>query len=102
MRYIFTLTRHDDNRESYNLVEAPEWVVPLDLLVSYAQQYGNLSFVESMNFHDFYQQSYSEERYREMFAKMRVLPRLGDAFSDLEWKLANLYRTVVFQKKRRR
>ena len=102
MRYQFTLTEYNaESGEGHNLVEAPEWIVSMDTLCQYANMYGNLRLVrdESVNFHDFYKTHSNVPRYRSLLQKMKVVTRDGgDQFSELEWKLAGLYRTAVFRK----
>ena len=103
-KYDMTLTEYDNDEtddKGYNFVEAPEWVVPMASLVHHAWKNGNLFLVheESLNFHDFFQaKRRAEPKYRELLSRMKVLQSPGDKFSEIEWKLANLYRTLVFKK----
>jgi hypothetical protein len=71
----------------------------LDVLKHYAQTYGSYEFVESHNFQEFYQNALHDDKALAMFDQMKVLPHPKDQFSDLEWNLVGLYRTVVFRRK---
>lgn len=102
VRYDITLTEYGDGEkdgEGNPYVEAPEWLVPMALLIDRAWHNHRLYLVPSMsrNFHEIFQQYCNSPEYKKLLEQMRVLER-GASFSPIEWKLARLYRTLVFQK----
>lgn len=103
IKYDMTLTEYndDDDELSCNFVEAPEWVVPMASLVHHAWKYGNLFLVhkESHNFGEFFQAKQGEnEKYKDLLTQMSVSADNSRGLSEIEWTMANLYKTLVFQK----
>lgn len=101
-RYDITLTEYAEGErdgEGNPYVEAPEWLVPMALLIDRAWHTHGLYLVPSlsMNFHEIFRRFCSTSEYGPKLQQMRVLEP-GASFSPIEWKLARLYRTLVFQK----
>ena len=97
LQYHFTL--FDEADKGVNAVNAPEWLVTTPTLKYYADL-NNLEIVERCRLGDFVTKNLDtdQEDIKLQWKRMNV-PNYSGSVSDIEWKVANLYQVLVFQKK---
>ncbi|GAB9463574.1 Mrna cap guanine-n7 methyltransferase [Globisporangium polare] len=93
LRYNFTL-RDSDSEEGGEAVDAPEYLVPDDLLLRLLKENG-FELLLKQNFHQFILKS--TDKNRSLLEKMKVMNYDG-SISDAEWEIAGLYQVLAFKK----
>lgn len=93
LRYKFTL-RDSDAEDGGEAVDAPEYLVPDDLLLRMLKDHG-FELLLKQNFHQFILKNLDANR--SLLDKMKVLNYNG-SISDAEWEIAGLYQVVAFKK----
>jgi len=93
-RYEFTL--RDGTEESAKAVEAPEWLVPLEVLKQMAAA-NSLELKHYERLPNYAVRQMSNDSDKALFRRMNVLNQEG-SISRPEWEIASLYVVVVLQK----
>lgn len=93
LRYNFTL-RDSDSEEGGEAVDAPEYLVPDDLLLRLLKEHG-FELLLKQNFHQFILKN--TDKNRSLLEKMKVMNYEG-SISDAEWDIAGLYQVLAFKK----
>nr|CCA26647.1 mRNA cap guanineN7 methyltransferase putative [Albugo laibachii Nc14] len=97
LRYHFTLRDEedkDDPKGGKEAVDAPEYLIPDDLLEHVAKSHG-FEIILKQNFHSFINLNIAKNR--TLLERMHVLNVEG-TLSDAEWTIAGLYQVLVFKK----
>jgi len=106
LEYKFTLLegpnqhcqKSSESDHSTAAVDLAEWLTPLPVLQSIAQEFG-LELEYCDNFHDFYERRKDRHRDCSLLPKMKALNRLG-SISQEEWEISRLYCALKFRKVR--
>jgi len=102
LEYTFTLREGSDHAAGVGeAVDLPEWLTPLPVLNSLAEEVG-LELEYGQNFHEFYtQRKDPQENPAAHLAlyNMKVLNKNGSISAD-EWEISRLYCAVKFRKVR--
>ena len=97
LEYSFTLVEGSDDEAGVGrAVDLPEYLAPLPLLVSLAQEVG-LELVCEENFHQFYAKRKSDYKAHSALLAMHV-PNWQGTISAEEWEISRLYCAVKFRK----
>lgn len=97
LRYHFTLRDEedkDDQKGGKEAVDAPEYLIPDDLLEHVAKSHG-FEIILKQNFHNFINMNIAKNR--SLLERMHVLNVEG-TLSDAEWTIAGLYQVLVLKK----